>query len=109
MKTSSWAHETSSPPTPEPETAAPVEAMDVDQEIDELLSDSDVEPSKTVSSSAKPSRKIAKDDEEEGVCRWEECDKTYETANELGTHMNGGELDSVLMRRCMLPELCWYT
>ena len=65
--------------------------MDVDQEIDELLSDSDVEPSKAVSSSAKPSRKIAKDDEEEGVCRWEDCDLTYHTANELGTHMNGGE------------------
>jgi hypothetical protein len=65
--------------------------MDVDQEIDELISDTEATDAVVSAKPVKQSRKIAKDDEEEGVCRWKDCDARYETANELGDHMNGCE------------------
>ena len=65
--------------------------MDVDQEIDELISDTEAAEVARSVKPVKQSRKIAKDDEEEGVCRWTDCDARYETANELGDHMNGCE------------------
>lgn len=73
--------------------------MDVDQEIDELISDTEAAEVARSTKPVKLSRKIAKDDEEEGVCRWTDCNARYETANELGDHMNGCACPAMVMMR----------
>ena len=57
--------------------------MDVDQEIDQLISDS-------------PPRKPAPVPIEEGqdtICHWNDCEKDHESIKELGEHIVAGQFD----------------
>lgn len=55
--------------------------MDVDQEIDELISDS-------------PPRKpipTPQDDTPDSTCRWNSCDKPFDDPKSLGEHVAAGK------------------
>ena len=60
-------------------------AMDVDQEIDELLSDNEAPPASTAPSSH-PVAASAK----QSLCKWNACCRPFEDPNKLGEHLHKG-------------------
>jgi hypothetical protein len=59
--------------------------MDVDQEIDELLSDTEAPPASS------PPRRQEDEDDSDLTCHWDDCEKELPSVNALAKHLDEGE------------------